>query len=653
MAAQSIRVLFVEDNEDDAELVKLEFEANGFAVEGHRVDARAAFLAALDEPWDLILSDYHMPDFSGLEAFDLYRAAGLDVPFIFVSGALGEEAAVRAMRAGARDYLPKDNLTRLGVAVKREIDAAEDRRRQRVAEARAKQDQRRLAMAVEASGGGVYEFSLPGPGPAYVSERWAEILGYAAADVRDRPDFVTWLTAQIHPDDRDYVLAARAAARSGTLDRYNLEFRLRHAAGHWVYVGSAAKVVERDPAGQTKIIGVLTDLTERKRLEAQFRQAQKMEAVGRLAGSIAHDFNNLLTVIYSFGALVREQLAPGDAVRDDVQEILNAAEKAAALTAQLLAFSRRKVVAPRVLDVSTIVRELDRLLRRLLGADIDLRTLGEPALYPVRIDPSAFEQVLMNLAVNAHDAMPDGGKLTIESHNVTLDASYGHAHGVDVTPGPYVVVAVSDTGCGMDEEVQRQIFEPFFTTKAEGKGTGLGLSTCYGVVKQAGGFIWLYSEVGVGTTFMIHLPAVDEPLEPVTVSAEPTSTRGDEVVLLAEDNDAVRNLAARLLRRLGYRVTEAADAQAALAASEHLAHIDLLVTDVVMPRMSGVELAHELTAARPGLKVLFMSGYTENGISHRGMLGPGARMLHKPFTPEVLARAVRQALDEGSATPAQ
>lgn len=384
---------------------------------------------------------------------------------------------------------------------------------------------------------------------------------------------------------------------------------------------------------------------ELRRAEAQLRHSQKMEAIGRMSGAIAHDFNNLLSVILSYSTLLVRDLRPIDPMREDLESIRKAGERAAELTRQLLAFSRQQVLAPRVLDLNETVRETERMLRRLLGADIDLVTRCQRDLSKVRVDPGQMDQVVMNLALNARDAMPDGGKLTIETSDVVLDESYAAQHH-GVTPGPHVLLAVSDTGIGMDAETQGRIFEPFFTTKPAGKGTGLGLSTVFGIVQQSGGSIWVYSELGTGTTIKIYLPraegSVDEPEE----FAPPPTLHGKETILLVEDQDEVRRVATTILRNYGYRVLSASNAgEALLACEKHLRAIDLLLTDVVMPQMSGPELSQRILAQRPDLKVLFMSGYADGAVVGHGILDSGTDYVQKPLLPEVLARRVRQVLD--------
>ncbi len=396
----------------------------------------------------------------------------------------------------------------------------------------------------------------------------------------------------------------------------------------------------------------LDELAERQRAEEQLRkaeeqlrQAQKMEAIGRLAGSVAHDFNNLLSVILSYSSLLLGELKAVDPLRADLESIKKAGEKAAELTNQLLAFSRQQVLAPRVLDLNEVVLGSERMLRRLLGEDVELIIHCGRYLSHVMADPGQVDQVVMNLAINARDAMPAGGKLTIETRNVVLDESYTTEH-FEAGVGPHVMLAVSDTGVGMDKQTQARIFEPFFTTKELGKGTGLGLSTVFGIVKQSGGNIWVYSEPGGGTTFKVYLP-VAEGAEPEAPEVhEPATLHGTETILLVEDQDDVRRVAHAILRKFGYHVIEARNAgEALLSCERHPRTIHLLLTDVVMPQMSGRELAERLLQIRPEMRVLYMSGYTENTIVHHGILDSGISYLQKPIVPEMLARRVREVLD--------
>jgi nitrogen-specific signal transduction histidine kinase/CheY-like chemotaxis protein len=391
------------------------------------------------------------------------------------------------------------------------------------------------------------------------------------------------------------------------------------------------------------------DVSVRLHLEAQCRQTQKMEAVGQLAGGIAHDFNNLLTVINGCAELVIQGLHPADPARELLTVVLRAGERSAVLTRQLLAFSRQQVLAPRLLDLNAVVADVEKMLHRMIGEDVDLSLSLDPELGAVLADPGQIEQVLLNLAVNARDAMPTGGRLTIETRNVELDPDFARTH-PGAPFGQHVYMAVTDTGTGMTAEVQSRLFEPFFTTKGLGKGTGLGLATVYGIVQQSDGYVEVTSEIGRGTRFMIYLPRLQSAVGAASVvSAIESPPKGSETVLLAEDDDGVRTLSRRVLEECGYTVLHAASAEEALETAEHYpSPIDLLVTDVVMPGAGGRQLAEGLRATRPGLKVLFLSGYTDDAVVRHGILHASVNFLQKPFVPALLALRVREVLDQAS-----
>jgi signal transduction histidine kinase/CheY-like chemotaxis protein len=426
------------------------------------------------------------------------------------------------------------------------------------------------------------------------------------------------------------------------------EYGFRHKDGSWRTLESVVSNLLDNPA-VTGIVINSRDVTERRTLESQFRQAQRLEAVGRLAGGVAHDFNNVLTAIAGYSDLLLEDLDARDPKRQDVEEIRAAAQRAATLTRQLLAFSRKQVLQSRVLDLNAVVQALEKMLQRLIGEDVELVFSPGADLRPVRADPGQIEQVILNLAVNARDAMPRGGKLTIETANVELDATYVRDHHGAV-PGRYVLLAVSDTGVGMEPETRSHIFEPFFTTKEPGKGTGLGLATVYGIVKQSGGYVWVYSEPGRGATFKIYLPWVDEQVPTQHQVAAVSLVGGSETVLLAEDDPSVRDVVGEVLTQKGYRVLRAPDGQTALdLARGHLGEIQLLVTDMVMPGMAGRELAEAVAARRPGIRVLYMSGYTDDAVVRHGVLEQGMPYIQKPFSAAGLAAKVREILDRAPA----
>ena len=392
-------------------------------------------------------------------------------------------------------------------------------------------------------------------------------------------------------------------------------------------------------------IAFVSDISQRKLLEEQLLHSQKMEAVGRLAGGVAHDFNNMLTVISGYNRMMLDSLEPFDPMRADAEEIRVAADRAAALTNQLLAFSRRQIMRPRVLDVNTVLGGIEKMLRRLIGEDIELALSTAPGVGHIKADPGHIEHAIVNLVVNSRDAMPNGGRISIETANVTLDADYTRSH-LGVQPGDFVMIAVSDTGQGMDEETCKHLFEPFFTTKEKGKGTGLGLATVYGMVKQSGGDIWVYSEPDHGTIFKLYFPLVAaSPSDIAGGAGDLVEVRGSETILVVEDENAVRDLTVKILRQLGYRVLPAQSGAVALEiANSHAGGIDLLLTDVVMPGMSGKQLAEALKPVRPEMRVLYLSGYTENTVVNHGVLEAGVEFLAKPFSREVLANKIREVL---------
>jgi len=475
-----------------------------------------------------------------------------------------------------------------------------------------------------------------------------DMLGYTVEEMLEQP---IWKFVVEEEEARHSVMAKLSESMQ---PGRGLERTYKRKDGTTVPVSIEDAFIQNAEGKVTGIHAVIRDITERKQmeqekknLEEQLRQSQKMEAIGRLAGGIAHDFNNLLTVIKGYGQLSLLELKEGDPLRGNLEEIQKSSERAADLTRQLLAFSRRQVMEMKVLDLNTILQNLDKMLRRVIGEDIELVTLLTGGLGRVKIDPGQIEQVVMNLAVNARDAMPSGGKLTIETANVELDEHYARNH-IDVEPGRYVMLSVSDTGVGITPEVRDRIFEPFFTTKEKGKGTGLGLSTVYGIVKQSGGNIWVYSEPGHGTTFKIYLPRVDEPLEELREKImREELPHGSETILVVEDEEKVRALTVEILGRQGYRVLDASQGDDALAISEkHKGPIHLFLVDVVMPGISGTELAKHLMSLHPETRILYMSGYTDNVIVHHGVLEKGLNYIQKPFRIDELTRKVREVLDK-------
>jgi PAS domain S-box-containing protein len=471
-----------------------------------------------------------------------------------------------------------------------------------------------------------------------VNGTFEQITGYRRDEVigRRRDEVGLWADSP----NRDE--AVRRLVKDGSLR--NWEFGFRKKSGEAGTGLLSAELIEID--GNPCAITATIDITERLQLKNQLRQAQKLESVGRLAGGVAHDFNNLLTVINGYSDFLLKRLKPPDPLRSYANEIREAGERAASLTKQLLAFSRKQIIEPRVLDLNTTIRQSARMLQRLIGEDLVLKIDLLDGLGQVLADPDQVHQVLMNLVVNARDAMPDGGRLDIETTNIDLSGESIAAFHDGASPGHYVLMTVTDTGHGMDETIRLQVFEPFFTTKEVGKGTGLGLSTAYGIIRQSGGWIDVSSEVGIGTSFKVYLPRIDACAVPQEIRIGIPTGGGSETVLLAEDQEAVRSLARIALTEFGYKVIEASDGDGAMSlAGAYAGEIHLLLTDVVMPGMDGRELSERLKKLRPTLKVLFMSGYTADVIAERGVIERGVAFLHKPFGPEELAQKVREVLD--------
>ncbi len=668
------RILYVEHDPADIDLTLRHFAeaAAHFSVEVARSSEHALSLLR-EERFDLVVADLRMPDMSGLDLLREARRAGPLVPFIVITGKGDEAAAVAALKLGAYDYIVKrDNyLTQLPYAIDNAIARsqvaesnhrlhAELAQRER-AEAEnvrllsdARNQRQRMADIIASVHGIVWESwgppDDPGQRTEFISSYVEPMLGYSVQQWLSTPGF--WLSI-VHPEDRDRV-AREAAGFFASGEGGIHQFRLIAKDGRAVWIEAHATVIFDDKGNRAGMRGVMVDITASKEaerakahLEEQLRHAHKMESIGRLAGGVAHDFNNLLTTINGYAELMLQELEPGNPLRASLDEIRKAGDRAAELTHQLLAFSRRQMLQPRSLALNSLIREDTNLLKRLLGEDIELVAILDPELGRIKGDEGQIHQVILNIAINARDAMPQGGKLTLETQNVTIDEEYARAH-PSLPRGSYVVLSLSDTGVGMDAETKSHIFEPFFTTKEKEKGTGLGLSMVYGIIEQSGGSIWVHSEPGQGTTFKIYLPRIEEHVaEADEERAEPESPRGSETVLVVEDDDMVRHLTCQVLRDHGYKLIEAANGGEALLASEkHQAQIPLMITDMVMPQMSGRELAARLRHQRPEMRVLYMSGYTDDAAVRRGPLEPGMSFLQKPFTGRELAQTVRRLLDQ-------
>ena len=552
---------------------------------------------------------------------------------------LGKVIEMPAMRRGGEEFPVELFISRVEVeGAPHFVGYIRDLTERKKAERDTRRSEERFRRLFDSNAIGITVADLTGA-ILEANDAFLTMLGYTGEDLRSgrlRWDDMT------PPEYRALDQAAVESLRgTGVASPWEKEMFRKDGTRVPVLLG----VAMLEASAEASCIAYVVDLSKSRQLEKQLRQAQKMEAVGQLAGGVAHDFNNLLTAILGYAELAATRMSGDLGGLEEIEEIRKAGERAAALTRQLLAFSRQQVLAPRVLDLNVIVGDLEKMLRRLLGENVDFVTTLNPSLGCVRADPGEIEQVIMNLAVNARDAMPEGGRISIETANVELDEAYAREHGTVVRPGRYAMLAVSDTGLGMDAETQSHIFEPFFTTKAKDKGTGLGLSTVYGIVKQSGGWIWVYSEPGRGTTMKIYLPEVDGSAEAVPLRVETPLTGGSETVLLTEDEAPVRKLARKVLEGLGYTVLEAPRGEDALSiAQAHPGPIHLVLTDVVMPEMGGADLASRVQELRPDTRVLFMSGYTDDTVVRHRVLESGTHFLQKPFTPASLARKVREAL---------
>jgi PAS domain S-box-containing protein len=574
-----------------------------------------------------------------LRALDAENTGGFTRAHLLVSRS-GRERPVEVRGAPIRG---EGRGTRGAVVVFRDISEA------REAERALRESEQRFRSTFEQAAVGVAHVAPDGR-LLDVNQRLCDILGYTRSALRSK---TFREVTQVDEHDPDVELTRKVL--NAELPKFSLEKRIVRHSGEPVWIELTVSLVRDDFDAPKYLVAVVQDIASRKHAEEelrvtteQLRQSQKMEAIGQLAGGVAHDFNNLLSVVLGYGRMLLGDLGPSDAIRSDIQQIVEASERAANLTRQLLAFSRKQVLSPRLVDLNAVLDEMSQLLHRLIGEDIEL-TFKRGATGKTLVDPGQVEQVLMNLVVNARDAMPQGGKLTIETEDVTLDPDYAREH-LDTDAGQYVLLSVSDTGIGMDAFTRSRIFEPFFTTKEKGKGTGLGLSTVFGIVKQSGGSIWVYSEPKRGTTFKVYLPRSDEPGRARSqVPGATKSLRGEETVLLVEDDPQVRALAQTILQRNGYHVLAAMSGAEALAICKQFSGmIHVLLTDVVMPGLGGRQLAEQLAPLRPRMRVIFMSGYTDDAIVHHGVLSSGLAFIQKPLLPEPMLRKLREVLDRVS-----
>ena len=631
-------VLLVEDSAVDAALVKGLLRHGGseqFAVSEVTTLAEALHCLTQTEI-DVVVLDLTLPDSTGLETLRRIVARSTRVPIVVLTGA-DEAIGIEAMREGAQDYIPKGQLQ--GPLLARSVRYAMERHR---ASQALRDSQESLSRVISSAADAIITKDLNG-----ITTSWnpaaERLFGYSAEEVLGKS-----LLMLFQPDRMNEEREILERIEKGERMEHFESVRIRKD-GRPVQVALTISPIRNREGRITGASKIARDISAQKEAEEalrnseeQLRQSQKMEAVGQLAGGIAHDFNNLLGVILGCAELISE-CADLSQVRKRAEEIQKAGQRAADLTRQLLAFSRKQMLEPKVIDLNAKVSKITDMLARLVGEDVEIRTSLPANLGKVRADPSQIEQILMNLVVNAREAMPNGGHITIETENVELDEAYAGSH-TSVLPGSYVMIAVSDSGIGMDADVSAHIFEPFFTTKAT--GTGLGLATVYGAVKQSGGNIWVYSEPGNGTTFKIYLPRVDGVVEGSGGAERSAATpKGTETILLVEDSASLRDVTKEFLQIAGYNVVEAIDGKDALrVARMHEERIHLLLTDVVMPGMSGRELANEIKQIHPETRILFMSGYTSNAIVHRGVMDEELSLLTKPFTRSGLTQKVREML---------
>jgi PAS domain S-box-containing protein len=644
---KTLRVLHVEDAQFDREIIADTLCREGLDCEFIYVATEKEFREALNSrQCDLILSDFTLPSFSGAAALTLAKAIMPDIPFLFVSGTIGEERAVESLKCGATDYVLKNHLDRLGPAVRRALREAQDRTERLRAEQLLRASEERFRQVVE-NIREVFWLTEPDKNKVlYVSPAYERIWGRTCESLYQSP--ITWLEA-VHSEERERVLEAVTTKQAQ--GNYNEVYRIVRPDGSLRWIHDRAFPLRDANAQIYRIAGIAEDITEQRNLELQLRQVQKMESIGQLAGGVAHDFNNMLTVIQGHASLLALESNLTETAKESVNGISLAAERAATLTRQLLTFSRRQAIQTRELNLNDIIESIIKMLRRMLGEDVALQfTAGD--IPPVLADVGMLEQVLMNLAVNARDAMSNGGTLHIQTGTEIISEAFAQQN-PEASAGRFLCLEITDTGCGIPPENLSKIFEPFFTTKEVGKGTGLGLAIVYGIIRQHRGWITLRSKAGCGTTFKIYLPAINGRVEaPRAVTAEKKVQGGTETILVVEDEAAVCRLVNHVLESYGYRVLQANSAEAALKLwKEHQGKIDLLITDLVMPGgKNGRDLADTLRARNPNLRIIFTSGYSVEIVGQDFRSHDGINFLQKPYAPRTLAEYVRSCFERPRAT---
>ena len=639
-----LRIIHLEDDPNDKEIVTASLEQQGIDCEVIDVTTGDEFVAALGrESIDLILSDFALPGFDGLSALSLATKMKPEIPFILVSGTIGEEAAIESLTSGATDYVLKTRLSRLGPAVRRALEEANERKTRRNTEVTLERERKFLRALLDSLDAGVVACDKDGTLTLF-NRATRDLHGLSETPIPPEQWASQYKQADGETPLQTEQIPLNRALKGERLQHAEITIRHREGVPHTLVV-SGQPIID-DGGEKLGAVVTMQDVTELKQLERQFQQAQKMEAMGLLAAGVAHDFNNLLTVILGYCQVAQSRVPPNHPVLHDLDEVAKAGQRATNLTRQLLAFSRKQVLELRVLDLNGVITDVEKMLRRLIGVEVELVFRPEKDLGQLRADAGQIELVLLNLIVNARDAMPDGGRITIETRNVEI------GEGAQMPSGSYVLLTVADTGCGMDADTASRIFEPFFTTKEVGRGTGLGLSTVHGIVKQSEGHIAVESKPGQGTTFRLHFPRVSAG-EVVSKSAvrQSQAARGTETVLVVDDDSSLLGLVGAILRLHGYTVIPVTDGETVLTMLENDGDsVDAVITDVVMPGLNGRELVRRATTIRPNLAIVLMSGYAGENVEALGsLLGPRVGFVQKPFTPEVLLQKLRDALSGSAA----